>query len=579
MNLQRKLWLGLMASGIITVTAWGQGAAPIPAAPAAPAPANLWSFLLPSAEQKTACKLAFCNSAIGKLINGAAGPMSAMSGGLMGGRCQKSSVADDIKKKGADDPDGLAARVKADEEEAKVRRANVRFLGTVDCNYWPEAIGVLKTALRKDRNECVRFEAALALRNGCCCNNEIIDALKNCILGENKKDPNPPEKSARVRAAAAEALARCPMLQAKQTEKLLTKGPPPITDPAEYYKKIAALPKEEVAASARAVLASLKQGVKPAGGVQPGAGGEAVPFIEPIPQRATSVVAILVNAFGPSPHGGPRSPFFSHLTRNLMGTQEYMTPGISHPMFPHSREIIVPADNEPKPPTKLPAPRPLSISSTSTPPSSNVMVEQPMPAPAPAPRLSVVTNQGPPMAIRLVGPSQVLLGEQAVFEVRVTNQSSRPITRLTLFGWLPDGLSHFTGQEIKGEVTATIAPGEVKMLRLPTSAVRLGHGKVRIKIATDTGEALANANIEVTTPASQASQARPSLSFKAAKNPPVQSPAPLPRVEKASAPLQIIQSAPAPSRGTVGVVTMEEEPASFPRPASLGTVEPMPSRR
>jgi hypothetical protein len=212
MNFRRILFV-ITAAGLVLTPVVDAQVPVVPTAPATPAaPGNLWSFLLPNAEQKSACKTCFCNSPLGQMINGAAGPMSLMSGGLIPNRCAKNSIANDLKK-AADSPDGLAARVKADEEEAKARRAAVRFLGTVDCNYWPEATDTLKNALRKDRNECVRFEAALSLRNGCCCNNEIIDALKNCILGENKTDPNPVEKSERVRAVAAEALARCPLSQ------------------------------------------------------------------------------------------------------------------------------------------------------------------------------------------------------------------------------------------------------------------------------------------------------------------------------------------------------------------------------
>ena len=262
--MNRKLLLLALISGLAIIsTSQAQapavtGAPAIPGAPvaAAPAaPANLWSFLLPNADQKAACKTALCNSPLGMMLNSAGGPLSAMSGGLMGNRCAQNSIQQDLLKP-ADAPEGLAARVKNDEAEAIERRKAVRFLGTVDCNRWPEAIAALKNALRKDRNECVRFEAALALRNGCCCNNEIIDALKNSVLGENKTDPNPVEKSDRVRVVAAEALSLCPMVYEepkKDKGQPLVKADPKLpTDPAEYYRQIAKMPREEMAASARA---------------------------------------------------------------------------------------------------------------------------------------------------------------------------------------------------------------------------------------------------------------------------------------------------------------------------------------
>ena len=63
-------------------------------------------------------------------------------------RCQQNALNNDAQP-GAENPTGLAAIVKKDEEDAKNRRANVRFLGTVDCNYWPEAIDTLAKAPRR----------------------------------------------------------------------------------------------------------------------------------------------------------------------------------------------------------------------------------------------------------------------------------------------------------------------------------------------------------------------------------------------------------------------------------------------
>ena len=65
---------------------------------------------------------------------------------------------------------GAAAAIQADEAGAAQRRAAVRYLGTVDCHYWPEAedalIGALRTETRAEfaevRGEMARrFEAVL----------------------------------------------------------------------------------------------------------------------------------------------------------------------------------------------------------------------------------------------------------------------------------------------------------------------------------------------------------------------------------------------------------------------------------
>src|SRR5262249_29738452 len=82
------------------------------------------------------------------------------------------------------------------------------FLGTVDCRYYPDAIVALTAALRTDGSECVRYEAALALSHGCCCNQKTIDALEASVSG-TEKDGNPAERSVRVRCTAAIGLERC----------------------------------------------------------------------------------------------------------------------------------------------------------------------------------------------------------------------------------------------------------------------------------------------------------------------------------------------------------------------------------
>ena len=110
---------------------------------------------------KAACKERFCRSPLGNLVNNMLKPVGAFSGGMVGSCCPPALPSDLAKP--PDSAEGAAARIKADEAEAKARRAAVRYLGTVDCHYWPEAQAALIIALRADRNECVRLEAALAL--------------------------------------------------------------------------------------------------------------------------------------------------------------------------------------------------------------------------------------------------------------------------------------------------------------------------------------------------------------------------------------------------------------------------------
>ncbi len=134
-------------------------------------------------------------------------PVSMMSGGLVTSCCPTGPSPQDLAAP-ADSLEGAAARIKQSEADAKKRCALVRYLGTVNCRYWPEAETALLGALRTDPSECVRYEAALALTNGCCCTKPIMEALTVAASGE-AKDKNPPEMSPRVREQARAALEHC----------------------------------------------------------------------------------------------------------------------------------------------------------------------------------------------------------------------------------------------------------------------------------------------------------------------------------------------------------------------------------
>src|SRR5262249_26693728 len=147
---------------------------------------------------------AFCATPLGGLFNNSLKPISALSGGMIGEFCPIGPSAADLAKP-PDSAEGAAAQIKLAEAQAKARRAAVRYLGTVDCHWFPEAEAGLINALRGDTNECVRLEAALALGSGCCCNKKTIAALNMTVSGSNK-DGKPSENSERVKAAAAYAL-------------------------------------------------------------------------------------------------------------------------------------------------------------------------------------------------------------------------------------------------------------------------------------------------------------------------------------------------------------------------------------
>jgi hypothetical protein len=205
---------------------------PVPAAPAGGG--TIWNFFGINKAGLRECKVKLCKSNIGLMMGNMLKPASAMSGGLLPQCCPKVLNEDALAKAAKEGPDAAkgdaqaaAAKIAKDEAEAKERRAAVRYLGTVDCHYWGDvAEPALIASLRTDRNECVRWEAAMALGNGCCCTKKTIAALTLSVYGVEKEgltvagafvdgqrveitDGAPVETSERVKAAALMALQHC----------------------------------------------------------------------------------------------------------------------------------------------------------------------------------------------------------------------------------------------------------------------------------------------------------------------------------------------------------------------------------
>jgi len=183
-------------------------AAPVAAAPAGAAEAAgavKPGILMRCCAALEECKRKCCATPLGAMINGMIAPASAITGGVIPSFCPTVPGAKDLAEPGVG---GAAAAAKKEAAEAKARRESVRFLGTVDCRYFPGTAKALATALRVDSSECVRFEAALVLGHGCCCSEITIKALEASVSGM-EIDGNPAERSARVRCAAAIALEKC----------------------------------------------------------------------------------------------------------------------------------------------------------------------------------------------------------------------------------------------------------------------------------------------------------------------------------------------------------------------------------
>lgn len=185
-------------------------------------------------------KARFYASPLGKLLMNMRKPLSALTGGLVQG---DSPHAGKYAGAGGSPAMGVAAKIKADAKQAAERREAVRFLGTVDCHYYPEAEQAIISALRCDRSECVRMEAALALGRGCCCTKKTMEALKIAVSGSNR-DGNPGETSLRVRMTALEALQNC----LANCNPIESTSPPPAVRPE--YPGAPLAPEQELPISA-----------------------------------------------------------------------------------------------------------------------------------------------------------------------------------------------------------------------------------------------------------------------------------------------------------------------------------------
>lgn len=228
-----KTWK-LVCSGLVALASLTpQLPAQAPAAPAAPAvpdlagpstgvdPGGLAKFLGISKDQKEARKRRCCKSPLMQLINNSMAPMRAFTGGALGNCCPTEPSQQDMQKPGVE---GVCAKIKKDAAGVKARRAAVRCVGAADCHYWPEAEGALIGALRSDRSECVRWDAAVALGDGCCCTKRTMEALLISATGSDR-DGNPAETCERVKAAAYTSLQHCLSCFSQEVPGDVKKGP------------------------------------------------------------------------------------------------------------------------------------------------------------------------------------------------------------------------------------------------------------------------------------------------------------------------------------------------------------------
>lgn len=278
MNARKLLLAGLVACGGWTATGLAQvpgiPATPAAAAPGVPAaapipgavdppPGKLWSFLGLTKEHKEACRRKICRTQLGAMLTSMTTPISTLSGGIIPPFCPPNDVDPKDLAKPAESAEGAAARAKKVAAEAAARKAAVRYLGTLDCARFPEAKDALIASLRGDPIECVRFEAAVALGNGCCCNKETIESLR-IAASCGDSDGFPKEQSDRIRVTAMGALQRCLAC----FDEPVKESPAPEKDkPAPEPEKAQPSPQPEKSGSEPKSDPDKKDAAKPAGTV------------------------------------------------------------------------------------------------------------------------------------------------------------------------------------------------------------------------------------------------------------------------------------------------------------------------
>lgn len=109
---------------------------------------------------------------------------------------------------------------------------------------------------------------------------------------------------------------------------------------------------------------------------------------------------------------------------------------------------------------------------------------------------TVITQ--PRLTLTKTGPETVQLGDQAVFQLLMTNTGTGPATNVVLHDRLPPGLQHPSGGNIDADI-GTLAPGESKQVTLPTTAAQVGrHVNEATVTADNTPPASAQAVVQVT---------------------------------------------------------------------------------
>jgi hypothetical protein len=452
-----KTWI-VFILGLALMAGVAPGVQAQPAAPAPPPQAAAAAGLFAQCKEALAAlKDAFCKCCFGQLINNSMKPLSAFTGCPLT-CCPDEPSPADLAKPGEE---GAAAQIKKDELECKARRAAVRYLGTVDCHYWYDvAEPALIGALRGDRCECVRLEAALALGRGCCCTKRTMAALLVTVNG-SEADGNVSENSERVKAAAAAALAHCLSCFAEvkavkpeedslrrvslpPDQRRLPQVPTHSRGYTVFYNKVQEVPLNKLMENAKQVLAKTTSSVSPDEVVQRNGGH--------------SVYEIVMNAMGPNAATQPaEAPLMSAPPAPQRIRPQPVTATAARPVPSRPQQVARTVPNA------VPAPEIKPVSHVASTEAHQPTWHAPAPAPAPA------KPQAPAPAGTIVTHRQMLA---------LLRDSAYPEQR----EWAAEHLHHFDWK-ISPEIVDTLLQVGCKDR---TPAVRLASIRclVRMNVAT-----------------------------------------------------------------------------------------------
>lgn len=132
---------------------------------------------------------------------------------------------------------------------------------------------------------------------------------------------------------------------------------------------------------------------------------------------------------------------------------------------------------------------------STTVPSPQQPGTRPQPEPQPQPQPQPIGQQ---LDVRVTGPAQVELGQEATFTAVITNRSSRAATNLLIWAAFDAGLEHAVAASPIERPLEDLPPGQSRTIELKFRTVQAGRQCTRVEVTADGAmRATANACVNV----------------------------------------------------------------------------------